>query len=99
MKKITYELNGRRVYLKKEDFFLNDTPAAMIYTEDGEPYGNLTVNLSSPSQSDETAFLDENNLPGIGEWVERNGIGTFLGIRGRSGFCSYPLYLFHKGKM
>ena len=38
------------------------------------------------------AFLDENNLPGIGKWIEDNHLGMRMGVFAASGFCSYPLY-------
>ena len=38
------------------------------------------------------AFLDENNLPGIGKWIEENGLGVNMGYLAASGFCRYPLY-------
>jgi hypothetical protein len=45
------------------------------------------------------AFLDENNLPGIGEWITRNKLGTFIGVKASSGFCVYPLYLLFKERI
>ena len=39
------------------------------------------------------AFLDENNMPGIGRWLIKNKLGIFMGVNARSGFCTYPLYI------
>lgn len=61
---------------------------------DDEPYGAVTVNLCHRLQSDELAFVDENNMPGIGKWLERNHIALSLCMNARSGFCEYPLYMF-----
>ena len=54
---------------------------------------NVTVNLNHPLQSDSIAFLDENNLPGIGKWLEKNHLGYCMGVNVSSGFCIYPLYM------
>ena len=58
-----------------------------------------TVNLCHPLQSDCLAFLDENNLPGIGEWITKNRLGAFIGVKAYSGFCVYPLYLLFKERV
>ena len=63
-----------------------------MFSADGELYGDVTVNLNHPMQSKRMTFLDENNMPGIGKWIEENGLGSFTGIRANSGFCVYPLY-------
>lgn len=59
---------------------------------DGEKYAVVTVNLNHPMQSDSMAFLDENNYPGIGKWIERYHLGRQMGFVAASGFCRYPLY-------
>ena len=61
-----------------------------------EQSGVITVNLGSPLQTDRLAFVDENNLPGIGAWLKKNGIASPLGYKQRSGFCQYELYSFHR---
>ena len=58
---------------------------------DGEEYAVVTVNLNHPMQSDDMVFLDENNYPGIGKWIERNHLGRQMGFVAASGFCRYPL--------
>ena len=62
-------------------------------TLDSEEYAIVTVNLNHPMQSSDTAFLDENNYPGIGKWIERNHLGRQMGFIAASGFCRYQLYL------
>ena len=59
---------------------------------DGEEYAVVTVNLNHPMQSSDTAFLDENNYPGIGKWIEEQGLGIRIDVGEMSGFCLYPLY-------
>ena len=67
---------------------------ALIMNElDGEEFAVITVNLNHPMQSDSMAFLDENNYPGIGKWIEDQGLGISMGVWEQSGFCRYPLYL------
>ena len=53
----------------------------------------VTVNLNHPLQSDDMAFLDENNLPGIGKWLKKKRLGIDMGAKAASGFCTYPLYM------
>ena len=66
---------------------------ALIMNElNGEAYAVVTVNLNHPMQSDSMAFLDENNYPGIGKWIEKNHLGMQMGVIAASGFCRYPLY-------
>ena len=89
----TYDYNGQKVYLEKGEYRNNGTLAVLMYNEDGEPYGNVTVNLNHPLQSDSMAFLDENNMPGIGRWLTRKKLGIYMGVEASSGFCKYPLYM------
>ncbi len=39
-------------------------------------------------------FVDVNNHPGIGRWLEENHIAKPLDIFIVSGFCRYPAYVF-----
>ena len=64
-----------------------------MFKEDGELYGNVTVNLNHPLQSESMAFLDENNLPGIGKWLTKKKLGINMGTNACPGFCTYPLYM------
>ena len=66
----TYDYNGTKVYLQKEEYRNDGTLAVLMFKEDGELYGCVTVNLNHPLQSDTLAFLDENNMPGIGKWLK-----------------------------
>ena len=93
----TYKFNDIEVSLSFETYRNNGTLAVEMTTvPDDEPYGVITVNLGCPLQSDRLAFVDENNLPGIGAWLQANGIASPLGYRQRSGFCLYELYSFHR---
>ena len=61
-----------------------------------EEYGVVTVNLDSSDRLPlNVQFVDENNLPGIGDWLEKNGIAHPTGMMSRSGWCLYPAYEFN----
>ena len=94
MERKYYKSHGQQVYLEKKTYRNNGSIAILMYNMDDEPYGAVTVNLCHPIQSDELAFVDENNMPGIGKWLERNHIALSLCMKARSGFCEYPLYMF-----
>ena len=81
-----------KVTLKKTTYRNNGTMALILNELDGDEYAVVTVNLNHPLQSDDMAFLDENNYPGIGKWIERNHLGLPMGVIAASGFCRYPLY-------
>ena len=87
----TFDYKGTQVTLEKSAY-RNGTVALVLNDLDGELYGVVTVNLRHPLQSDSMAFLDENNYPGIGKWIEENNLGRSMCYRAPSGFCTYPLY-------
>lgn len=92
----TYNYNGLNVYLKATSYANNGSLAVQILSgDDNEFYDVITVNLDSFLQSEELAFVDDNNLPGIGQWLESNGIAAPTGFCQTSGFCKYQLYEFH----
>ena len=88
-----YKYKGKPVSLRTDTYRNNGTLAVVMEHEDGET-DVITKNLNSPFQSDSLAFTDENNIPGIGKWIEKNGLGLPMGIQEQSGFCEYPLYTF-----
>ncbi len=67
----------------------------MTTVEDGfpEPYGDVTVNLLG-SVPPYCAFVDTNNMPELEDFLVKNGIAEFTGLKQKSGYCTYPLYLF-----
>lgn len=61
-----------------------------------ELYGVPTVNLPESEYLDiNEQFVDENNMPGIGKWLQKNGIAEPLNEIAFSGFCSYRAYKFN----
>ena len=92
----TYNYNGLNVYLKATSYANNGSLAVqMLSGDDNEFYDVITVNLGSFLQTEQLAFVDYNNLPGIGQWLESNGIAAPTGFCQTSGFCKYQLYEFH----
>ena len=85
----TFNFNDTEVSLKRNSYRNNGTLAMeMITVPDDEPYSMITVNICCPLQND-------NNNPGIGAWLRKNGIAKPLGYKQRSGFCLYELYEFN----
>ena len=87
----TYDYHGTEVTVEKGEY-RNGTVALLLNDADGELFAVATVILGHPLQSDSMAFLDENNLPGIGKWIEKHHLGVNMGYLAASGFCRYPLY-------
>ena len=92
----TLKFKGTEVSLSFDSYH-NGTLAVLMNTvPDDKLYGVITVNLDSLLQTDRLAFVDENNLPGIGAWLRKNKIASPLGYKELSGFCLYELYSFHR---
>ena len=93
----TLKFKGTEVSLSFDTYQNNGTLAVLMNTvPDEDLYAVITVNLCCPLQTDRLAFVDENNLPGIGAWLKRNKIASPLGYKQRSGFCQYELYSFNR---
>lgn len=77
--------------------YCNGSLAIEMLMPDGEPYGLLTKSLPGAEPLDENcAFFDENNFPGIGKWLESNGLGEPTNRVCECGFCVYPEYRVNK---
>ena len=63
-----------------------------------EPYGDISVNLGVKAP-DYCAYVDLDNMPELEKFIEENDLGEFTGLTQRSGFCEYPLYMFHVDKL
>ena len=87
-----YNYKGTQVYLKEEQYRNNGSLAVSMYTEEGNLYDVITVNLNEMLQSKDMAYLDTNNHSKIGKWLEKKGLALPMGVTARSGFCCYPLY-------
>ena len=76
----------------------NNRLAVQAFEEDGTPFAILTVNIPDESLSDSlscTAFIDTNNLDGIEQFLIQNKIAKPTGKYVRSGFCTYPEFIFN----
>ena len=82
----TLKFKGTEVSLSFDSYQNNGSLAVLMNTvAEDELYGVITVNLGSLLQTDRLAFVDENNLPGIGAWLRKNKIASPLGYKERSG--------------
>ena len=60
------------------------------------PYGVATVNLdASGILPINVQFIDENNMPGLGRWLQQNKIAEPTRIHVRSGYVTYQAYAFN----
>ena len=92
----TFKFHNTEVSLNFTTYRNNGTLAVeMNSVTDEDSFGVITVNLNCPLQSDRLAFIDENNYPGIGAWLQANRIASPIGYTQRSGFCIYELYSFN----
>lgn len=57
------------------------------------PYCDVTVNLLD-AVPHYCAFVNTNNMPELEDFLVKNGIATFTGLEQKSGYCTYPLYMF-----
>lgn len=64
-----------------------------------EPYGDITVNLSSLKVPDYCGYVDTNNMPNAEQFIKEHDLGVFTGLTKRSGYCEYPLYMFDRSKL
>ena len=54
--------------------------------------GDLTTTAKSQQ------FVDENNMPGIGRWLQENNIAKPTGVGIKSGYVTYQAYAFNVPK-
>lgn len=88
-----FNYKGTKVRLQAEQYRSNGTLAVAMYTQDGDLYDIVTVNLGDDMmQSKSMAYLDTNNHTGIDKWMEKHNLAIPMYVTHRSGFCSYPLY-------
>ena len=73
--------------------YCNGNLAIRLVCDNGEPYGDLTVNLNK-ELPDDMAYVDTNNMPNAERFIKENNLGVHQGKYEYSGFCAYPLYRF-----
>lgn len=97
---MNYWGNQWNIFLSQEKYDNNGRLAVLAFTtDDGEYFGDITVNLDDPLPIGDYAFVDTNNSPWAVELLEKNGIAQPTGGYARSGFCLYPVYKFDLSKL
>lgn len=100
--KTFYKLGNEEVFLTTGIYMLNQNTALNATCRNGEPYGNLTVNLPGVNlESSDLAYLNI-NLPGIDveKFITENQLGEKVEGREKpSGFLIYPLYRLNLDKI
>lgn len=82
------------VFLRVGRYADRDRMYVGLVCEDGEPYDDLTVNLPDVPMAEAQACLNTNHLPYAVEFVEKYHLAVKSGLLVKSGFCTYPVYLF-----
>lgn len=97
--KVTTSYNTYEVNVFKAIYANNSSLAVFLETTDGEPFCNLTVNITDGVAGEEYQYVDTNNCPWALDFIKSNDLGTPTGIVGYSGFCEYPLVKFNLDKI
>lgn len=99
MEKKTYEIElyGQtwKLELRKGKYMTNDDLAIEAFSENGESFTTLTVNLGWPLP-DNYAFIDTNNNDWAEKFLKKNKIAEDTGKRCSSGYCTFPLFVFNE---
>lgn len=82
-----------KVKIMRSNYCNNGNLAIMLICDDGEPFGNLTVNFSE-NLPPNMAYVDTNNIDDAERFINEYNLGEFTGKTRESGFCIYPLYKF-----
>lgn len=96
-----YYGNKIKVYPLVASYY-NQNLAIRLWTDEGEPWTTLTVNLDEnliDELGEEYAFVDVNNFPEAEEFIAKYGIGEPMNVYKTSGFVRYPLYKFDLKKL
>lgn len=76
----------------------NGRLAILLYDEEEMYFCDLTVNLPNSQLSDtkrnDLAFVNVNDNPWLTSFIEKHQLGRPTNHSGRSGYCSYPEYVF-----
>ena len=83
------EFGDEKLTIKLSKYY-NGNTAIQLYTESGEPFVTLTVNICDMPKDE--VCLDVNNFPDGIELMKKYELGIFTGNYVPSGFCSYPVF-------
>ena len=94
MQKIFYK--GQELELFVSSYQNNDALYVGLKDEDGEYYGDITVNLAnSHTLPSDCAYIDENNMPRIADVLMDEGLAQPIHQSVQSGFCRYFAFRFN----
>ena len=80
-------------YFKASPYRYDDSLCLQLWNNTFGAIVTITKCLPDGSPGKNQAFVDENNVPGIAAWIEKNKLGFVTGIK-PCGWCSYPLVQF-----
>lgn len=91
----TLNFRGYEIAFKLSNYCDNGVLAIVVYeyTSYGcaYQYGVASVNIDDMIFGVNQTYIDENNNPGMTQFLVDNGLVTPTGYIGRSGYCQYPL--------
>ena len=99
MYKCETEFGTYNVTIETSKYMLGDNLAIRLIEETGEPFAILSVNLPEWTLPNDKAFVDTNNCPWAEKFIADNKLGRPTGIKGTSGYCTYPQYRFDVEKL
>ena len=95
----TFFANYENCMFSLNKYRANDALAIQIWNEEDGPIAVLTVCIPEYKLKENETFIDVNNCPWAVELVGKLGLGTFTGLYGRSGYCTYPAVEFNKDEL
>lgn len=93
-----YDHTYKNCYFVLERYAADYSPAIRIFNDTFGAIATITKCLDEVFPTGEYAFVDENNVPGITNWIIEQGFGEVYGIKS-SGWCKYPLIKFDLEKL
>lgn len=72
-------------------YAIGNSPCIDIYNKEDGPIARLTVCLGDPTLEEDYSYLDTNNCPWALDFIKTFNFGTDTGLKGASGYCTYPL--------
>jgi hypothetical protein len=81
-------------FLSVDTYMADNSLAITAWSRTDGPIAHITVCLDANPMKENQAYVDTNNCPWAPAWIEENKLGTKTNWRGRSGYCTYPLYEF-----
>ena len=87
-------------FFQVDEYANNDHVCVSLYSEEEGPISPVTVNIQGIERFPENySCIDTNNAPFLEDLIEELGIAAPAGIVLKSGWCTYPVYIFNKDKL